>query len=795
MSKNGIRLGCLGLLLWGGNLIADLQTIPLPVTLNGREIGEVNTRLKDATVIALRLGSIRSALKESLSDDRFARLPGDAAAWVNPGQLEAAGVQVKFDFQNLILHLTIPPEISRMETLDLIGRTETRANRTVLPGNFSTFLNLRGGVDYVESSPRGATGFGDPRLRLENAFNLNGWVLENDLAINPAIGKTWEKRDTRLVFDQPERRWRWTLGDLTYPVTGFQSFLPMAGLSLHRENSLQPYRITSPLGQSSFYLKENSQVEVLVNGHVVRTLRLNAGPHQINNFPLTGGANDVILRITDPVGRVEYINTTFFYEPGALRQGETEFNYAVGLPSQPDPVNPLYDYISEPFASAFHRWGLTDQLTVGVNGQISARDRQAGAGVLYNTSVGVFTVDAVSSDSRDVGWGHAERLQYRYYAPGESLLRDASLNLAIRRTSDRFVSVSPFTRAVPAGEGWDWQARYSQRLTDHFSGGLGYSEQHSRSLPTARSHSLTLSHRWRRVSTDITVQRNEGGATGSEWAGFFTLIIHLDQRATTVASYDTSRRASQGEVQFDPIGGVDSLNGTLGAADVAGRCNVYGNLRYYGPRAELTLSQNSVPGGESRASLNWGTALVYADGQFGVSRPVQDAFAIFSSTGSLNEEGGLGVQPQLGRFGAREDWLGPAVLPRLTSYYPTRVAVEPLVSNAEFDPQEGDVLLKPTYRSGTLVRIGRASTAHVTAALVWADGRPAALQSGGVTASGGTRTDFITNREGRTYLHGLPAGTYRAALDHHPDASFVIKIPTDKNINVDLGAIRVPTTE
>ncbi len=795
MNEWGLSLCFLVLLLSGGSAFPAQQTIPLPVTLNRQEVGDVNTRLRDTELVELQLGSLRAQLERSLSADQFAKIPKDDSTWVSPAQLEAAGVRVQFDFQNLALNLTIPPKERRVEALNLIGRPEVRANRTVLPSDFSTYLNLRGGVGYVERSRHGAEGFGDPQLRLENAVNLRGWVLENEAAINPATDKDWEKRDSRLVFDQPERRWRWTVGDLNYPVTGFQAFLPMAGLSVHRENSLQPYRIASPLGQSAFYLKENSQVEVLVNGRAVRTMQLNAGPHQISNFPLTGGANNVILRITDPVGRVEYINATFFYEPGALRQGETAFNYAVGWPSRTDPENPFYEYQSEPVASAFHRWGLSDRLTLGVNGQASERSQQAGAEWIVSTAIGAFDLGSVSTRSRELGWGHAERLQYRYYAPPDSLLKDGMLSLALRHASDRFAALTPFARTVAAGETWDWQSRYSQRLNNQFTAGLGYGEQLRRGQTASRTTSLTLSHRWQRINTDVTVQRSEGRAVTKEWTGFVSLIVHLGQRVTASASHDTGRRASQAELQFNSLGTVDSFSGALGMANNSGEQTLSGNARYYGRRAELTLSQTSDFSGEDRANLSWGTALVYADGQFGISRPVQDSFAIVASSGSLREQGGLGVQPQRGSYTAREDALGPAVLPQVTSYHPTRVVAEPLQSSAEFDPQEGDVLLKPTYRSGTLVRIGHVPTANVTATLAWANGKPATLQSGTLTMPDGTKSEFITNREGVTYLHGLAAGPYRATLDNYPDAPFTIQIPSNQNITVDLGTIRIPTTE
>ena len=795
MNRRGASLFSIVLLLAARSVFADWQTIPLPGTLNRQDLGDINARLSNTDVVALDFRPVRARLEQILSPSQFAKLPGADTIWVSPAQLEAAGVRVRFDFQTLTLQLSVPPEQRREETLSLVGTPVVRANRTVMPSDFSAYLNVRGGVDYTEASRNTSEGFSDPQIGLENAFNLRGWVLENETAINPAPDKTWEKRDTRLVWDLPERRLRWTLGDLNYPVSGFQVFLPMAGLSLHRENSLQPYRITSPLGQSSFYLKQDSRVEILVNGRTVQTLQLQAGPHQISNFPLTGGANNVILRITDPVGRVEYVNATYFYDPGLLKGGETECNYAVGLPSRLHPDGPFYEYQTEPAASAFHRWGITDTLTLGLNGQALQDAQQAGGELVLNTIAGVLDLNAAFSHNRGIGSGHAERLQYRYYAPADSPFTDGVLSLAVRHASDDFVLTDPFSSAVSAGEAWDFQARYSQRFGEHFSAGLAYGEQLQRGETSLRTYSLTLSHRWRRFSTDLTVQRSEGPARSEEWAGFLSVIINLGRGTTAYASHDTTTHSTRAEVQYSPPNYVESFSGALGVQNTAGDQEIYGNLRYFGRRAEFLLSQDTQTVGESRTSLRWGTALVYAGGQFGVSRPVQDSFAMFDSTGSLRDEGGLGVQPQSGRYAACEGWFGPAVMPELTAYYNSRVMIEPLRPGADFDPQEGDILLKPTYRSGTFVQIGRPSSANVTATLLWAGGRPAALQSGTVTAADGTKVEFVTNREGVAYLHGLPAGASKGVLDSHLDVPFTLVIPTDKNINVDLGTIQVPTTE
>ena len=330
----------------------------------------------------------------NLAEDGRLEDPANAPDLLSLATLATAGIQTRFNFESLSVQLTIPTELRRSRDLSLLGSPNLTAARTIPPSDFSAYFNVRGGIDYIESSRVTPPGFDQPQFALESALNLRGLVLENETDINAAPNKTWQKRDTRLVWDQPKQRIRWTAGDLDYPVIGFQGFVPMLGLSLNRQDSLQPYRITSPLGQSAFFLKQDSKVEIIINGRAVQTVQMNAGPHQISNFPLTGGANDVALRITDPVGRVEYINATRYYDPGLLKAGETEFNYALGLPSIIDPQSPFYHYSSQPAASAYHLWGITDRLTAGLNAQLTPNTQQGGLQAILSTPVGTLALDS-----------------------------------------------------------------------------------------------------------------------------------------------------------------------------------------------------------------------------------------------------------------------------------------------------------------------------------------------------------------------------------------------------------------
>jgi len=783
------------MLLAPASLHAAPQTIPLPATLNEQDIGELNAVVEGQQLRAVDISPILPKLESLLSPARSEMLRTNTERLLSPDALAAAGVQTRFDFQNLKLLLNIPVEDRRVQELNLIGVPNFAAATTVRPSPFSAYMNLRGGATYTESSQGGVDGFNNPQLDFDNVFNVHGVVLENETVVNPAPGKSWEKRDTLLVWDQPEKRLRWELGDLDYPVTSLQGFLPMAGLSLHKEDSLQPYRLTTPLGQSSFFLKEDSKVEVLVNGQTVQTLQMSAGPHQISNFPLAGGANNVILRITDPVGRVEYINATLFYDPGLLKGGEEEFNIAAGFPSITDPNSPLYHYSSPPAASAFYRYGFSDRFTAGLNAQATPDTQQGGGEAVWSTLAGTFSLDSGASEDRHIGFGHAERLQYQYYVSRRGRMADGVVTLLGQHQSPNFTLPNPFITPMPQDELWNATAAYSQRLTENWNVGVSYSRQWAGGRTQQETYDLITGYFWRGLRVNVTVERTLGQQQQNGWGAFFVLTFTLNPSHSAFASYDTRSRVSRAEWQYTEPATIDTIDATLGVQNAPDETTGYGSVRYTGRRVELDVSQDALSRNDSMTSVHWGAALVYADGTFGVSRPVSDSFLLIESTDSLHDDGGVGVERQGQRFLAQEDWLGPAVLPQVTAYYPQHLLVEPLQAAADFDPQTGDLRLEPTYRSGALVRLGQEATAYITATLLWADGKLAVLQAGTLKGSDGTTMEFISNRDGTVYLHGLKAGSYSATLAGHPEAAFTITIPATKEKNLNLGSIRVPITE
>ena len=93
---------------------------------------------------------------------------------------------------------------------------------------------------------------------------------------------------------------------------------------------------------------------------------------------------------------------------------------------------------------------------------------------------------------------------------------------------------------------------------------------------------------------------------------------------------------------------------------------------YKGYRFTTSVFQSSIldrtgtSGDQHSTTLRLGSALAFADGHIGVSRPITDSFAIISPHRALKGHP-VDVNPYSGRADAQTGLLGPAVLPDLAS--------------------------------------------------------------------------------------------------------------------------------
>jgi outer membrane usher protein len=783
------------------------QQIIVPLVVQDQDRGEIWIVVgADPAEARVQATSLIDKLRDLLRPEILTELAGkaDREGTLSMGTLQGVGLEAAFDQRTLELRIVVPPDLRQTRGFDLRGRgaPPPAAGIVVPPSALSGFLNGRAGVDYVHRSETGEEeGRGPLRADLDGAVNVRTWVLEGLGSYVEDAEHPWQRGDVRLVHDYPERMVRTAAGDLSYPVTGFQSFRSLGGATVARNFSLQPYRVTQPLGRAEFFLNRPSRVEVFVNGRPVETLQLAPGRYNLRDFPFANGVNDVRLRITDDVGRVEEEFFPFFFDTRLLAAGENEYAYSLGFKSHTDDGIRNYDW-SFPGFSLFHRFGVSDTLTLGGNLQGDGDQQMGGVELEWASFLGTVGSDVAVSRVEGSGWGAAGRVLYRYYDAATTRNPwGRAFTLGGEYRSSSFAALGTANPDNPVA--LDLLARYDQFLPYGMSMGLGGSYQVGRGS-RRDTHSLSLFVRKVfacNASAALNVDRNRTEEGDNEWRTFLTVTWALaDFRHIITATYDSQQKTERLNWEYLPKQPVGSVYLSAGADQTDQDRSLSGAVRYVGYHGETSFSHDVTQdrrgegGREEWSSLRVGSALVFADSNVALSRPVADSFAMVVPRANLRGRT-VGVDPVEGSYTARADALGPGVVPELQSYVQRSFTVDVPDLPLGYDMGPDLYTVVPGYKSGTVIRVGTDATVLLGGVLEGAGGAPISLEAGEVLSldePGRKPQLFFTNRKGKFRLEAMKPGRYEMRLYAHPESSITLTIPEGQAGFYDLGSVRLP---
>lgn len=775
-------------------------TIPVSCTINGRPASDLSVTLSPSgKLLGVDGPSLLALLKQPASPSLLADLSTLVArsTTVTPAELSKAGLSVAFDTQTLELRIGIPQELQRVTGIRITENTPPSTAVRVTPAAFSAQLSATGQVDFIDQYATG--GGGSPStnsldvplsLALDPALNYRTWVLESDLTVNAPAAQPFTVNDLRLVKDFPGPDLRLTAGTLSYRTTGFGSGVPILGVGIESNSNLSPARLYRPLGHLGFYLEHPSQVTVLVNGQPVRYLQLQPGPYSLSDFPFTPGMNDVVLEIRDSQGRVERVARSFAFAQDLLLPGRSSFSANIGLPGWK---------IASPVFSGYERIGLTDSLTVGGYAQADTMNQLAGIEGTVATPVGTLHLDVAGSHSSTHPMDIGAYAGYRFFEVSRPFVPTFSLSAQYRGQyllgPESYLSQSPFK--------WIFRGAVSQALPEHIGVNLGldYSLPWS-GAPSYAGTAIVSAPIANGVSLSVTAGASYTPGGQPVWSGGISIISSGRSAAVTSANQSLTDPSAQMSVSFRPpqLPGL-SVDGTVsGPPGIPGQpTSASATVHYLGNRFRASVGHTISDDGLSNPTtvtnhsfLRFGSAVVYADGVFGVSRPVYDDFAIFVPRAPLRKVP-IDVNPALGSYQARSDFLGDAVLPDLSSYTNTLARVE--VPNAPIGYDLGNTLylLSLPYRSGAIVHVGTSATVYVKGTIVDAAGKPVPLVAGSLASKGtsGPPEPFFTDESGQFEAYRLTPGTYTLTLSAGHWAPVTVKIREGASGLYELGTITV----
>ncbi len=745
-------------------------TIPVSFVFNGNRQPDITVRLTSAgELLDITAAPLLEQTKNSVRREVQKALESHVSATgiISAVDARKAGLTVAFDGSSLTLTVTVPPNAQKVNRINLTEQRVPHAAVAVAPAGFSAQLSVRSRLDLIN---RYIPDYGGTSLAsttevpfvatIDPALNIRTFVLESEMTVDTTRSNVYSLDAIRLVKDLPGPDLRLMAGDLVYPVSGFESALPILGLGVSRNFDLSPGRIYRPLGQMEFYLDRPSQVQVLVNGTVVRYLQLEPGPYNLADFPLVPGGNDIAVEIHDYLGRIQRLGASVNYDADLLLPGETAFSWNVGLPGR---------QIAAPVLSGFQRLGITRDLTLGAYTQDDLSVQMAGLEGLVATVAGTIRAGGAASRSDAYGFDAGAFASYRFLSITHPYVPSVTLSAQYR--GKHFLG--PESTLDYATYRWLVTGNITQPIPGNLSISLGVGYR----VPWVGDPGYTVSSILNAplgpgVSLSLNVGADYSGGQAPTWQGSVTIISTASSGTTSVnVNQSVTQPTSRVGVSHHPPGNSGlSVNGDLiGPPAVPGQsAGASAEMNYTGNRFEGSLGYSlqydtlSSPGViTNHPFIRFGTAFVYADGAAGITRPVNDSFAIFLRHPEISKEL-LGVNPSGKSYEARSDFLGPAILPDIHSYTNRLANIE--VPNAPIGYDLGDTLflLSLPYRSGAVVRVGTDATVYAKGTLLDQDGKPIPLVVGTVTsASGGIEPQqFFSDASGQFQVYRLRPGDY-----------------------------------
>ncbi len=786
-----------------GTSRSQSQSINVPFYINDQKQGETLVLLASGGPREFQAFAVLKVTAEILRAEIQSQLEAavDSSGNLSIDTLRQTGISVVFDQHKLELYFQIPAELRQTTASDLSSSgLPAAASHALRPSHVSGYINLRGSESFVWAGNDSIQLGRQPlQIALDGAINIENWVLEGSATFAEQSQPVLTRGDFRVVRDDPAHALRYVMGELSPPINGFyQTSSPILGVSVERNYSLQPYRSTRPVGQYSFFLERPSKVEVYVNGSRVQTLQLPAGSQDIRNLPLSTGVNAIQLVITDDLGQVQRLDFSPTVAGSLLAKGLEQFSYSFGFPLESLDGSRVYHW-DQPTLSLSYRRGMTNNFVLGGYLQANLNQQVAGVQAALATKIGDWGWDAAVSHSSELGTDVAARLQYDYRAPGENPA-NRSFHVAAEYRGANFATFGSYE---PSDYILDLSAYYSQTILDGINFNVGANYQFGRDRPNTYNITMGLSQSFDNgMSTSFNVSHSQNQDGQTEDRAFVSLYwLFPKQRQSVSLSSEvsnTDEASSHLSWSISPERNLQSVSGSVDLGLNPDSYDLSARLSHTNYRFTLDVTQNfSFPRSDdsvfsSSTQLNFGTALVFADGHFAWSRPITNSFAIITPRANLRSFK-LGINPDDdGFYQAMADQFGPAVIPDLQPYYLSTLQVAVPNLPVGYDAGPSQYTLLPSYRSGTLIEVGTEATVFLRGTLMDSSGNPIPLQAGEVVSlsdSDWPSVTLFTNRAGRFALSGFKPGRYE--LRRGSQSIYQFEIPEGQSGMYDLGEVKV----
>jgi len=676
-------------------------------------------------------------------------------------------LEFRINEEKVSLDVNASPALFREHDVD---SSYTKSYKVVQTRDSSAFLNYSADYDYVEE---------ESIVNISGEFGISSG---NYLGITTfAYQKTEDAEKavrlmTSLAYNDRDALQTLTLGDFSSSSGTLGSNVLLGGISYSKNFSLAPFFLTQPPLKLGGALQTPSDVEIYLDGTLVRKEKLSPGEFTFQNIPATVGFGTTSMVITDVFGREKIITTPYYYSEHLLKKGLHEYSYNAGFIRE-DFGEKDFSYGKAAFMS-FHNYGFSNNLKIGYAAEASSELLNIGPSISFLAfDKGIVNAAfAVSSHSGEAGFSGA--LGYRYQSKnfnvGLSLRSDSReySNLAVKPSDDK--AKVQYTGTIGVG--------------GKKTGYLGAEYSHAEMYETDSFSRIALSYNkplTKRSSLFATASQTKDIETYDEI--FLGIHVYLGRHISASANYtkkddaDIQRLTVQ---KSQPPGDGFGFRADVVNSDdtdyVNGAVSYQNSYGIY--KVDMTGYERDID-----YSVSVAGGIGYIDRSVFLSRPITDSFAKVK-VDTLED---VRVY-YFGNEAGRTDKNGELIVTNIRSYNDNKIGIESQDIPIDYSITSLSRYVSPSFRNGSIVEFEVNRIQVITGNLyIIKDGarNPAEYTRLSINVND-VIVEGLVGRNGEFYLENIPPGRHPGKTVYKGDeCGLDIIIPESTEMFLHLGDI------
>ncbi len=316
-----------------------------------------------------------------------------------------AGVIFVYNENKQSLKIQASPDLLARTTLDFSIK---RQKNTQYSKDSSLFFNY--GISYNAVN---AFKFDSITGTSQLGVRIGDFLFLSDSIVSVGDQETkFNRLMSSMIYDRRDKMDTFVFGDFYAQSGSLGSSLALGGLSYSKNYSADPTFIKRPSQGYQGFVTTPSEVDVYLNGVRIRSERIAPGGFDLRNIQGYSGSQDLDIVIKDAFGREQHIANPFYVFDPILAKGLHDYSYNLGF--QRRNLGMDGDQYGDLAFTGFHRYGLTNNLTLGLRGEAGSGLYNLSPQVSLATNYGALDLSLAGSRDKKEKTGFAGSANYIY---------------------------------------------------------------------------------------------------------------------------------------------------------------------------------------------------------------------------------------------------------------------------------------------------------------------------------------------------------------------------------------------